>query len=31
MGYDAYWFYDPPTCGRPVTAPVTHWEFHICQ
>ena len=27
MGYDAYWFYDPPTHGRPVTAPVTRWDF----
>ena len=27
MGYDAYWFYDPPTTSRPVTAPVTRFDW----
>ena len=27
MGYDAYWFYDPPTVNRPVTAPVTRFDW----
>ena len=27
MGYDAYWFYDPPMASRPVTAPVTRFDW----